>query len=69
MRYIYYWNVQYLHVNNVIINKTKALLPQAQVTLVDFGSHVVIYLHPGLFGFPIYSLWTHLINAIRVVRT
>jgi hypothetical protein len=26
----------------LIINKTKALLPQALVTLVDFGSHVVI---------------------------
>jgi hypothetical protein len=27
IRYIYYWNLQFL--NNVIINKTKVLLPQA----------------------------------------
>ena len=27
IRYIYYWNLQVL--NNVIINKTKILLPQA----------------------------------------
>jgi hypothetical protein len=27
LRYIYYWNLQFL--NNVIINKTKVLLPQA----------------------------------------
>jgi hypothetical protein len=27
IRYIYYWNLQFL--NNVIINKTKILLPQA----------------------------------------
>jgi hypothetical protein len=26
IRYIYYWNLQFL--NNVIINKTKVLLPQ-----------------------------------------
>jgi hypothetical protein len=35
IRYIYYWNLQFL--NNVIIHKTKALLPQAYVTLADFG--------------------------------
>jgi hypothetical protein len=34
IRYIYYWNLQFL--NNVIINKTKALLPQAYVTLADY---------------------------------
>ena len=33
-RYIYYWNLQFL--NNVIINKTKVLLPQAHVTLADY---------------------------------
>ena len=34
IRYIYYWNLQFL--NNVIINKTKILLPQAKVTPTDF---------------------------------
>jgi hypothetical protein len=34
--YIYYSNLQFL--NNVIINKTKNLLPQPYVA--DFGSHV-----------------------------
>jgi hypothetical protein len=33
--YIYYWNLQFL--NNVSINKTKVLLPQALVTLADFA--------------------------------
>jgi hypothetical protein len=33
--YFYYWNLQFL--NNVIINKTKGLLPEAKVTLGDFG--------------------------------
>ena len=35
IRYIYYWNLEFL--NNVIIHKTKALLPRAYVTLADFG--------------------------------
>ena len=35
VRYIYYGNLQFL--NNVIINKTEVLLPQAYVTLADFG--------------------------------
>jgi len=35
IKYIYYWNWQFL--NNVIINKTKVLLPQVQVILADFG--------------------------------
>jgi hypothetical protein len=35
IRYIYFWNLQFL--NNVIINKTKVLLPQVYVTLADFG--------------------------------
>ena len=30
-----YWNLQFL--NNVIINKTKVLLPQAYVTLTESG--------------------------------
>jgi hypothetical protein len=34
IRYIYYWKLQFL--NNVIINKTKVLLPQAHVTLADY---------------------------------
>ena len=34
IRYIYYWNLHFL--NNVIINKTKVLLPQAYVTLADY---------------------------------
>jgi hypothetical protein len=36
--YMYYWNLQFL--NNVIINKTKVLLPQVWVTLAVFGYHV-----------------------------
>jgi hypothetical protein len=35
IRYIYYWNLQFL--NNLIINKTKVLLPQAEVILAEFG--------------------------------
>jgi hypothetical protein len=35
IRYIYYWNVQLLY--NVIINKTKVLLPRAYVSFVDVG--------------------------------
>ena len=35
IRYIYYWNLQFL--NNVIIDKTKALLPQAYMTLGDLS--------------------------------
>ena len=31
IRYIYYWNLQFL--NNAIIIKTKVLLPQAEVNL------------------------------------
>ena len=34
IRYIYYWNLQFL--NNIIIKKTKVLLPQAYVTLTDY---------------------------------
>ena len=34
IRYIYYWKLQFL--NNVIINKTKVLRPQAYVTLADY---------------------------------
>ena len=39
IRYIYYWNLQFL--NNVIINKPKVHLSQVQVTLADFS-------HPDL---------------------
>ena len=35
IRYISYCNIPFL--DNVIINKTKVLLPQAKVTLADFG--------------------------------
>ena len=38
IRYIYYWNLQFL--NNVIINKTKILLPQAMVTSEELGYSV-----------------------------
>ena len=34
IRYIRYWNLQFL--NKDIINKTKVLLPQGEVTLADF---------------------------------
>jgi hypothetical protein len=40
VRYIYYGNLQFL--NNVIINKTEVLLPQAYVTLADFGYPVLL---------------------------
>ena len=32
---IWYWHLQFQ--NNIIINKTKLLLPRAWITLVDFG--------------------------------
>ena len=38
IRYIYYWKLQFL--TNVILNKTKVLLPQAYVTLADFGDPI-----------------------------
>jgi len=38
IRYIYYWNLQFL--NNVIIIKTKVRWPQAYAILADFGSLV-----------------------------
>ena len=40
--YIYYWSLEFL--NNVVIIKTKVLLPQAYVTLTDFG-------------YPVQDLW------------
>ena len=40
IRYIYYWNLQFL--NNVFINKAKVLLPKAYVTLDEFGYYVKI---------------------------
>ena len=42
IRYIYFWNLQFLH--NVIINKTKVLLPQVEVTLGDLGDHSRLWL-------------------------
>jgi hypothetical protein len=38
IRYIYYWNLQFL--NNEIIIKTKVLLPQSRITFSDFGCAV-----------------------------
>jgi hypothetical protein len=38
--YIYYWNLQFL--NNVIINKTKVLLPQALVTVANNKTKVLL---------------------------
>jgi hypothetical protein len=40
IRYIYYWNVQFL--NNVIMIKKKLLVPvsHASVTLAEFGCHI-----------------------------
>ena len=44
--YIYYWNLQFL--NNVIINKTNVILPQAYMTLNVFWlsllGHLVLML-------------------------
>ena len=58
IRYIYCWNLQFL--NNVIINKTKVLLPQANVTLADY------YLAFQSFDFD--RTWWRL-SQKRVVRT
>jgi hypothetical protein len=55
---IYYWNLQFL--NNIIINKTKVLLPQAYVTLADY------YLAFQSFNFV--RTWWRLFQK-RVVRT
>ena len=61
--YIYYWNLQFL--NNIIINKTKVLLLQAQVTLADFGYFVYalwFYCSQSvtLFDFAIFQFWSYL---------
>ena len=40
IRYIYYWNLQFI--NNVIITNTKVPIPQAYVTLDDFGYRAYI---------------------------
>ena len=58
IRYIYYWNLQFL--NNVSINKTKVLLLQAYVTLADY------YLAFQSFDFD--RTWWRLFQK-RVVRT
>ena len=58
IRYIYYWNLQFL--NNIIIYKTKVLLPQAYVTLADY------YLAFQSFDFD--RTWWRLFQK-RVVRT
>ena len=56
-RYIYDWDWQYL--NNVIIIKTKILLPRAFVTLADFTIRSFWFCCSPkiikLFGFPIFS--------------
>ena len=73
IRCIHYWNLQFL--NNVIINKTKVLLHQAQVILVDVGYSVYtlwFYYSQNikLFGFPIFRFertWWKLFQK-RVVR-
>ena len=46
---IYYWNLQFF--NNVIINKTKVLLPQAYVTLADFAYPVLRPSAPKTFNY------------------
>ena len=58
IRYIYYWNLQFL--NNVSINKTKVLLLQSYVTLADY------YLAFQSFDFD--RTWWRLFQK-RVVRT
>ena len=40
IRNIYYWNIQFL--NNVIIIKTKVLLPQASMDMSDFDYSVFL---------------------------
>ena len=71
IRYIYYRNIQYL--NNVIINKTKILHHQAEVTLAAFGYPVLVrWFHCSqnfkLFGFPIFRFWAYLMQVIPETR-
>jgi hypothetical protein len=65
IKYIYYYNVQFL--NNVTIIKTKVLIPRAYVTLADFCYSVLVLLFPNtvkLFGFPIFRYYTYLRKGI-----
>jgi hypothetical protein len=58
IRYIYYWNLQFL--NNEIIIKTKVLFPQSRITFSDFGCaflHSLVFLLSKSFGFSIYIVW------------
>ena len=73
--YIYvcinYLNLQFL--NNVVIDKTKVLLPHVSVTLADSGYPVQALWfyssqHPKLFGFPICRFWAYLMKVIPETR-
>jgi hypothetical protein len=72
IRYIWYWNLEFL--NNVIIIKTKVLLPQAWVTLakcVRSSLGPLVYLLRNfliLFGFPDFRLWEYLMKVIPETR-
>jgi hypothetical protein len=71
IRYTYYRKIQYL--NNVIINKTKILHHQAEVTLTAFGYPVLVrWFHCSqnfkLFGFPIFRFWAYLMQVIPETR-
>jgi hypothetical protein len=56
IRYIYYWNLQFL--NNEIIIKTKVLFPQSRITFSDFGcAFWLVFLLSKSFGFSIYIVW------------
>jgi hypothetical protein len=58
--------------NNVIINRTKVFLPQAYLTLDDFGYPVYALWFYGvhnfkLFGFSIFRFWAYLMKVILSV--
>jgi hypothetical protein len=67
IRYIYYWNLQFLY--SVIIDKTKAPLPRAYMTLAEFGYPVYaisFYWSQNfkLFGFPNFRYWVYLMKVV-----
>jgi len=65
------WNLQFL--NNVIINRTKVLLPQNIGDLSKYWlSCLALWFYCSqkfkLFGFPIFRFWAHLMKVIPETR-
>ena len=72
-RIIYEIKVNLQFPSNAIIIKNKVFLPQAKVTIADFGGHVqaLWYLFQKLlqlFGFPIIDYERHLLEVISETR-